>query len=60
MKTADLRKILKDNEIHFFSYWGKQKLKDLAGAHNLLPPKKNRKRKSRRKSRKKIPGNLNT
>ena len=45
MKKADLRKILKDNEIHFFSYWGKQKLKDLAGDHNLMPPKKEKPKK---------------
>ena len=45
MKKADLRKILKDNEIHYFSYWGKQKLKDLAGDHNLLPPKKEKPKK---------------
>ena len=40
MKKADLEKILTDNEIPYFSYWTRQKLMDLAGEHNLLPPKK--------------------
>ena len=40
MKKAELKKILKDNEIPYFSYWSKQRLLDLAGEHNLLPPKK--------------------
>ena len=40
MKKAELKKILKDNEIPYFSYWSKRRLFDLAGEHNLLPPKK--------------------
>ena len=44
MKKADLEKILTDNEIPYFSYWTRQKLMDLAGEHNLLPPKKEKPR----------------
>ena len=40
MKKSELKKILKDKEIPYFSYWSKQRLIDLAGEHNLLPPKK--------------------
>ena len=40
MNKAELKKILKDNEIPYFSYWSKQRLFDLVGEHNLLPPKK--------------------
>ena len=42
MKKAELKKILKDNEIPYFSYWSKQRLFDLAEEHNLSPPKKER------------------
>ena len=47
MKKADLKKILKDNKIHYFSYWGKQKLMDLAGDHNLLSPQKEKPKKKK-------------
>ena len=40
MNKSELKKILKDNEIPYFSYWSKRRLIDLAGEHNLLPPKK--------------------
>ena len=40
MNKSELKKILKDNEIPYFSYWSKRRLFDLAGEHNLLPPKK--------------------
>ena len=41
MNTEDLKKLLKENGIHFYSYWGKPKLIDLAKINNLLPePKK--------------------
>ena len=40
MKKAELKKILKDNEIPYFSYWSKRRLFDLAEEHNLLPPNK--------------------
>ena len=37
MNTEDLRKLLKENGVHFYSYWGKKKLEDLANINNLLP-----------------------
>ena len=40
MNKSELKKILKDNEIPYFSYWSKRRLFDLAGEHNLLPLKK--------------------
>ena len=40
MNKAELKKILKDNKIPYFSYWSKQRLFDLVEEHNLLPPKK--------------------
>ena len=40
MNKAELKKILKDNEIPYFSYWSKRRLYDLVEEHNLLPLKK--------------------
>ena len=40
MNKAELKKILKDNEIPYFSYWSKRRLFDLVEEYNLLPPKK--------------------
>ena len=37
MNIDELRKLLKENGVHFFSYWGKQKLKELAEINDLLP-----------------------
>ena len=37
MNTEELKKLLKDNRIHFYSYWGKNKLIDLARINKLLP-----------------------
>ena len=48
MKKAELKKILKDKEIPYFSYWSEQRLFDLAGEHNLLPPKKENPKKKKR------------
>ena len=48
MKKAELKKILKDNEIPYFSYWSKRRLFDLAGEHNLLPPEKEKPKKKKR------------
>ena len=39
MNVEELKKLLKENRIHFYSYWGKQKLIELAKINNLLPPK---------------------
>ena len=40
MNIEELRKLLKDNGIHFFTYWGKQKLMELAKINNILPEEK--------------------
>ena len=40
MNTKDLKKLLRENGIHFYSYWSKPKLIDLAKINNLLPEPK--------------------
>ena len=37
MNIEELRKLLKYKGVHFFSYWNKQKLKELAEINDLLP-----------------------
>ena len=37
MKMEELRNLLKENEVPFYTYWGKQKLLELATKNNLLP-----------------------
>ena len=37
MNKEELRKLLKENRVHFYSYWGKSKLEDLAKINNLIP-----------------------
>ena len=37
MNTEDLKKLLKENRVHFYSYWGKGKLLDLARINKLIP-----------------------
>ena len=40
MNTKDLRKLLKDNGVCAYTYWGNDKLIDLAKINNLLPEPK--------------------
>ena len=40
MNTKELRKLLKDNGVCVYTYWGKDKLIDLAKINNLLPEPK--------------------
>ena len=40
MNTEELRKLLKNNGVVAYSYWGKNKLIDLAKINNLLPEHK--------------------
>ena len=40
MNVDELKKLLKDNNIHFFSYWSKAKLLELALINNLIPQPK--------------------
>ena len=37
MNIEELRKLLKENRVHFYSYWSKKKLEDLAKINNLIP-----------------------
>ena len=37
MNMEELRKLLKENRVHFYSYWGKGKLEDLARINKLIP-----------------------
>ena len=37
MNTEELKKLLKENRVHFHSYWGKGKLEDLARINKLIP-----------------------
>ena len=37
MNIKELKTLLKENKIHFYSYCYKKKLVDLANEHNLLP-----------------------
>ena len=39
MNVEELKKLLKENIIHFYTYWSKQKLMELAKINDLLPPK---------------------
>ena len=39
MNTKELRKLLKDNGVCFYSYWNKDKLEDLVRINKLIPEK---------------------
>ena len=36
MNIRELKTILKENKINFYTYWGKKRLVALANEHNLL------------------------
>ena len=40
MNTEELKKLLKENGVHYYSYWGKNKLLDLANINKLIPEPK--------------------
>ena len=40
MNTEYLKKLLKENSVHFYSYWSKNKLLDLANINKLMPEPK--------------------
>ena len=46
MNIKELKTLLKENKIHFYSYWDKMKLIALANEHNLLPKTELEKEKS--------------
>ena len=37
MNFKEIKKLLKENDIHFYSYWDRKKLINLAVENNLLP-----------------------
>ena len=37
MNMEELKKLLKENRVHFYSYWAKGKLEDLARINKLIP-----------------------
>ena len=37
LSMEELRKLLKENRVCFYSYWGKGKLEDLARINKLIP-----------------------
>ena len=47
MNVKELKPLLKENKIHFYTYWGKKKLIALANEHNLLPKSEPEKKKSK-------------
>ena len=53
MKTRELKTLLKENNIPFFTYWNKKRLTAVANEHNLLPrvEPKDKRRKSNKYDR---------
>ena len=47
MNVKELKTLLKENKIHFYTYWDKKKLTALANEHNLLPKTELEKEKSK-------------
>ena len=47
MNIKELKTLLKENNIHFYAYWDKKKLVDLANEHDLLPKPEPEKEKSK-------------
>ena len=47
MKVKELKTLLTENKIHFYTYWDKKKLIALANEHKLLPKTEPKKEKSK-------------
>ena len=47
MNIKEIKTLLKENNIHFYTYWDKKKLKTLANEHDLLPKLELEKEKSK-------------
>ena len=47
MNVRELKTLLKENKIHFYTYWDKEKLISLANEHNLLPKTEPKEEKSK-------------
>ena len=45
MNIIELKTLLKENNIHFYTYWDKKKLIALANEHDLLPKTEHEKEK---------------
>ena len=37
MNIKEIKTLLKENNVHFYTYWDKKRLVALANEHNLLP-----------------------
>ena len=46
MNIKEIKTLLKENDIHFYTYWDKKKLTALANEHDLLPKPELEKEKS--------------
>ena len=47
VNVIELKTILKENKIHFYSYWNKKRLLDFVIEHDLLPEKTSEKEKNK-------------
>ena len=47
MNIKELKTLLKENKIHFYTYWDKKKLTASANEHDLLPKPELEKEKSK-------------
>ena len=47
MKVKEIKTLLRENKIHFYTYWDKKKLIDLVNEHNLLPKTEPKKEKNK-------------
>ena len=47
MNVKELKTLLQENKIHFYTYWGKKKLTALANEYDLLPTSEPEKKKSK-------------
>ena len=47
ISIEELKTLLKENKIHFYTYWNKKRLIALANEHDLLPKKEGQKEKSK-------------
>ena len=47
MKVKELKTLLRENKIHFYTYWDKKKLIALANEQNLLPKTEPKKEKNK-------------
>ena len=54
LNIEELRKLLKENRVCFYSYWGKGKLEDLARINKLIPQNQNQNLNQKQKKKQKL------